>query len=112
MKKIVINGIDGDSNVYIGEKISNLHKYLKDKDAIIITDSNVKAHYEKYFSQYRTIEIGTGEGIKNLVNYRFTTYHTTKTVCVMILIVNLSHYVVVATPKQQMVTEPTGRITS
>ena len=67
MKKIVINGISGDSGVFIGETISNLEKYIPgSNNIVIITDNIVRKIYGDFFDKYKVIEIGTGEGIKNL----------------------------------------------
>jgi len=67
VKKIVINGISGDSGVFIGETISNLEKYIPgSNNIVIITDNIVRKIYGDFFDKYKVIEIGTGEGIKNL----------------------------------------------
>jgi 3-dehydroquinate synthase len=70
MKSAAIHGISGDSLIMIGESINNLNKYLSGREAIIITDTNVYGHYHHLFSSYRTIQIGTGEAIKNLDTVR------------------------------------------
>jgi 3-dehydroquinate synthase len=66
MKSAVIHGMSSDSLVMIGESIKNLNEYLSGREAIIITDVNVYQHYHHLLSSDKIIQIGTGEGIKNL----------------------------------------------
>ncbi len=66
MKSAVIRGMSNDSLVMVGESINNLNEYLSGREAIIITDVNVFHHYHHLLSSDRIIQIGTGEGIKNL----------------------------------------------
>ena len=66
MRTIEISGITGNSIVYIGESIKNISDYINIDKTTIITDSNVKHHYEHYFPRCKVIEIGTGEKIKTL----------------------------------------------
>jgi 3-dehydroquinate synthase len=61
-----IHGSTGYSTILIGESIRNLRKYIPSEKVVIITDTNVCHHYLEYFSSCEVIEIGTGEGIKNL----------------------------------------------
>ncbi|UCD89122.1 MAG: 3-dehydroquinate synthase [Desulfobacterales bacterium] len=66
MKILEIFGSNGDSTLFVGERIQHLQKYIPGKKAIIITDINVKHFYEKEFPSYEVITIGTGEEIKTL----------------------------------------------
>ena len=57
----------GISNIYIGESIRNLNKYLPGKGrVIIITDSNVFEYYGEYMSEWPVIIIKPGESHKTL----------------------------------------------
>ncbi|MBF0211399.1 MAG: 3-dehydroquinate synthase [Desulfamplus sp.] len=68
MKTIKVNGSQGVSNIYVGESINNVCKYLpQGRQCVVITDSNVKRYYEQYFpSGSPVITISTGEEIKTL----------------------------------------------
>ncbi len=66
MKVLEINGCTGDSTILIGESLGDLQKYVPSGTPVIITDTNVRNLYEKDFPPFEVIEIGTGEGIKNL----------------------------------------------
>jgi len=66
VKKIEINGITGNSKIYIGESIKNISNYINIGKTIIITDSNVRQYYEHSFPGCKVIEIGIGEKIKTL----------------------------------------------
>jgi 3-dehydroquinate synthase len=50
----------------IGERLANAGKYMKSRKAAIITDSNVRKYYEKFFPACDVIEIGLGEENKTL----------------------------------------------
>ena len=69
MRTLTIYGNTGDSTILIGESIKNIRKYIPTQ-VVIITDNNVRHYYGKDFSHYKTIEIGTGEKIKNLETVR------------------------------------------
>lgn len=67
MEEIVLHTENKLSRILIGEKLENLVHYLPaDKKIVILTDSNVIKLYRHKFPPYPVIEIGTGEGIKNL----------------------------------------------
>lgn len=70
MKVLRIHGITGDSTILIGESLRNLRKYIPSEKVVIITDTNVRHYYLKYFQPWEVIEIGTGEEIKNLDTIR------------------------------------------
>ncbi len=59
-----IQGQQSTSEIIIGESIDNLPKYLGNKQAIIITDSNVHGLYKHRLAPYKAIVIGSGEEIK------------------------------------------------
>lgn len=54
------------SAVYTGESLSALRRFTSPANTVIITDKNILKHYAAMFDDYPVIEIGTGEGIKNL----------------------------------------------
>ena len=56
----------GDSTLLIGESLQRLSQYLPPGKTVSITDPNVREAYERFFPPGEIIEIGTGEGIKNL----------------------------------------------
>ncbi|MDM8517927.1 3-dehydroquinate synthase [Desulfobacterales bacterium HSG16] len=66
MKKYTIFGEKGESNILIGERISNLERYIDADHLFLVTDSNVRHLYEKNFPAGKVIEIGTGEKIKTI----------------------------------------------
>lgn len=66
MKEIVCNAITGNSNVYIGKKISDITEFADADKVIIITDKNIARLYGDSFKQYPVIVIGTGEKKKKL----------------------------------------------
>lgn len=65
MKQITVNGSQ-QSQILIGESFKNFGKYLPTQQVVVITDTNVRKIYGQYFEQYPIIEIGLGEGNKNL----------------------------------------------
>jgi 3-dehydroquinate synthase len=50
----------------VGESLDNLHQYIPDGQALIITDTTVAELYGNRFPQLPTIVIGTGEKAKRL----------------------------------------------
>ena len=70
MRTLIIHGGTGHSAILIGESYQNFEKYIPADRAVIITDQNVRQHYLKDDSSFETIEIGTGEDIKNLDTIR------------------------------------------
>ncbi|MDR1864929.1 MAG: 3-dehydroquinate synthase [Bacteroidales bacterium] len=55
------------SEVLIGESYRNLHRYLPaDRQAVVITDANVRRHYGDIARGLPVIEIGVGESHKTL----------------------------------------------
>lgn len=54
------------STVFTGESISTFRRFTRPEESVIITDGNILKHYSAMFDDYPVIEIGTGEGIKNL----------------------------------------------
>lgn len=71
METFTINGNLGCSTIYVGEHLKNIGKYLPDTRIVIITDENVKKHYQKDFPDVPVIAIGTGEKIKTLATVEF-----------------------------------------
>lgn len=70
MKELEIHGSTGVSTVLMGESLRSLEKYIPSEKVVIITDTNVRRHYQKDFPSCEVIEIGTGEKIKNLDTVR------------------------------------------
>lgn len=66
MPVLTVQGKRGNSIVRIGESLGNLSRYLPPGKIVIITDENVRAALGRLFPPAEVIEIGTGEGIKNL----------------------------------------------
>ncbi len=67
MQHINIKTNSGESNIYLGETIKNLRKYLPSgKKVVIITDENIIKHYHSHLEGYPVIKIGLGENNKTL----------------------------------------------
>lgn len=71
METFHIKGNLGRSSIHVGERLLNLGKYLPETRTVIITDENIKRHYEKTFPNLPVITIGTGEDIKTLATVEF-----------------------------------------
>jgi len=56
----------GTSQIYIGESLKNLSKYLSNEKTVVITDQNVWNLHSSFFPPYKAIKIGQGEKIKTL----------------------------------------------
>ena len=70
IETIRIHGSTGDSTILVGESIGSLEKYAPLERTVIITDENVRRHYQKDFPPCEVIEIGSGENIKTLETVR------------------------------------------
>jgi 3-dehydroquinate synthase len=66
MKKLTIKGQYQDSTLLIGEHLKNAGRYISGERTVVITDTNVRSHFQKDFPAGEIISIGTGEVIKNL----------------------------------------------
>ncbi len=66
MKKYKVTAHTGNTDIYIGEQLANLDKYIKTDRAIIITDKNVNRLYGSRFPDYPKIVLGMGEKVKTL----------------------------------------------
>ena len=66
LEKIIINTTFIKSNILIGEKWTDLIKYVPGKSAVIITDDNVLKLYGKSFPGYPVFSITPGEKSKKL----------------------------------------------
>ena len=66
MRVLKVQGSGRDSMICVGEKLQNVSDYIPVERTIIITDSNVAAHYRQEFPPCPIITIGTGEKIKTL----------------------------------------------
>ncbi|MGD2271210.1 MAG: 3-dehydroquinate synthase [Desulfobacterales bacterium] len=66
MKVFNVQGTSGDSTILIGEKLRNLAKYISAEQTMLVTDANVRCHYQKDFPCREIIEVPTGERSKTL----------------------------------------------
>ena len=66
MRTIRINGLTGKSRILVGESLDNLHQYIPDGKAVIVTDTNVFDLFGDRFPALPRIVIGTGEAVKQL----------------------------------------------
>jgi 3-dehydroquinate synthase len=66
MKTFKIHGSTGDSFIHVSETLRNLEKYIPSKNAVLITDKNVKQYYESQFPPHPLVTLETGEKIKTL----------------------------------------------
>lgn len=66
MEVLKVKGSGRESVIYVGEKLQNVSRYIPLERTIIITDSNVAAHYRREFPPCPVITIGIGEKIKTL----------------------------------------------
>ena len=66
MKKLLMRGASGSSQILVGESIDNLRRYIDARRTVIITDSTVEKLYREKLPAYPVISIGTGEKIKTL----------------------------------------------
>jgi len=67
MYTINIKTATGESNVYLGERIENLSKYLPaDKKIVILTDENIMKHYAHHLKMFPIVQIGLGEKNKTM----------------------------------------------
>jgi 3-dehydroquinate synthase len=66
MKKLLVSGGVGSSQILVGESIDNLDAYLGSRSTVIITDKTVLRLYGEKFPDCPVITIGVGEKIKTL----------------------------------------------
>lgn len=66
MKLLKVRGSLRESAIYVGETLRNVSGYIPVERTVIITDSNVAAHYLGDFPPCPVITIGVGEKIKTL----------------------------------------------
>ncbi len=67
MQIFQVNGQQGNSTIYVGERLSNINIYIpKGVTPVIITDENIKRLYGDQFPEGPVITIGTGESNKTL----------------------------------------------
>lgn len=71
MKVVNIKSQAHESVIMIGENLDNLGKYIPVERPIIITDTNVRQCWGKYFPPGDVITIGTGEKIKTFDTVRY-----------------------------------------
>ena len=66
MKKLLVKGAFGSSQILVGESIDNLPRYIDPTRTIIVTDNTVAEHYRRQLPDCPIISIGQGEKIKTL----------------------------------------------
>lgn len=67
MRTLRINGIAGDCEIFVGEKLENLSNYTQAEKIFVISDENVlKYHSSKLPDKAHIIKIRSGEGNKTL----------------------------------------------
>lgn len=71
MKVVNIKSQAHECVIMIGENLDNLGKYIPVERPIIITDTNVRQCWGKYFPPGDVITIGTGEKIKTFDTVRY-----------------------------------------
>lgn len=72
MDELIIKTELGESKLLLGESINNLSRYLLDSKVVVITDSNVREHYEDFFPEEAdVIEIGLGEKNKTIETLQY-----------------------------------------
>ncbi|RPH32112.1 MAG: 3-dehydroquinate synthase [Bacteroidales bacterium] len=66
MEVVKVSGKESNSQILIGEKLGNLHKYIPHSNTFIITDENVDSIYRKLFPILPVFVMNAGEASKNL----------------------------------------------
>jgi len=66
MKKVEIEGKLNTSIIYVGEKIDNVWKYIKNKNTVVLIDSKFYNIYKKRLNFDKIIKIDSEERKKNL----------------------------------------------
>lgn len=66
MRSLEIRGIAGDSKILVGAGFDTLAGQIPHENVVIVTDSQVRALYQKKFPPFAVLEIGVGEEIKTL----------------------------------------------
>ena len=66
MKKLLIRGTSGSSQLLVGESIDNLSAHIDPRRTVIITDTTVAGIYQDRFPDCPVISIGVGEKKKTL----------------------------------------------
>jgi len=70
MRSVKIHGALGDSILLVGEKLSNIDKYINGENIVIITDTQMWHYYKDDFPACDVIKIGSGEKVKTLDTVR------------------------------------------
>jgi len=69
MQTFPITTATGRSIICVGERLENLRRYLPHDRLVVITDDNVRRHYESAFpAAAPVISVGVGEAAKSLAN--------------------------------------------
>ena len=66
MRKLLVRGSSGSSQLLVGESIGNLEKYILPQQTLIITDTTVQGLYQDQFPDCPVLTIGLGETNKSL----------------------------------------------
>ena len=70
MKTYEIQGAQGVSRIFVGERLANLPQHLPTENAVIITDANVERHHSHRFPPMPVLSVEPGEGSKSLETVR------------------------------------------
>jgi 3-dehydroquinate synthase len=66
LEKIIINTVSQSSEIFVGEKWTNVIHYLPGKDVVIVTDENVYQIFKEDFPDFPVLSIVPGEVSKRL----------------------------------------------
>jgi 3-dehydroquinate synthase len=66
MRKLLVRGSSGSSQLLVGESIGNLGQYIVPRRTLIITDTTVQGLYQDQFPACPVLTLGLGETIKTL----------------------------------------------
>ena len=67
MQHLYLKTGSGESNIYLGEKLENLEKFIPDgKKVVVVTDEHIIKYYSSQLQKYPLIQMGLGEKNKTL----------------------------------------------
>jgi 3-dehydroquinate synthase len=65
-EKLIVDTGQNISEVFVGESLRNIDKYVKGRKVVIVTDKTVNSLYGSSLDNYNKIIIGEGESVKTL----------------------------------------------